>query len=212
MAAAIALGVLQAGMSLYQMYKASKEKAPLEQVNDPADDRTAAKYESIFRKLSEEQSSKIQRLTNRSIQSNTANQIATTNKIFRDPSTRFRASVMASLQANEANIKSGITSDRTKLAYLEKAASMGINQRTYNRRVWSDMAVQKSREQGLYNERQAASGELLGAGIHNVMGSLDPSMQTPEGYKMSIEAYRQAKKAGGDDFPDYKEWKYKNFG
>lgn len=171
--AAVALGAAQLGYSVYKSIKAAKDKAPLDNVPDPKEDNTALKYEQIYRNLADKAATTQLTAANRGINQNRVNTVGTASQVFKDPILRFRASTLASTKANEASIKARLASENTRFSYLKSAENAGLSQRTYNRRLWSDLMGLRARQQGLYDKRQMATGAVAGAGIHNIVGGID---------------------------------------
>lgn len=151
----------------------NKSKAPIDTLKDPVNDGVGAKYENIFKSLADKAASGELLAADKFITQNRINTVDTANSIYSNPITRFKTSLAASGQADEQRIKAGLSAENTRMAYLGKAAEMGLSEQAYKNRIWNDLMRKKLAQQDLYNTRQEASGDLINAGIHNVVGGLD---------------------------------------
>lgn len=213
---AAAMGAVQLGMGLFSMIKNSKDKAPIDSMPPPPDTNSSRKYERIFDKMAQELPAKEAAIGEENINRGSADTIARAERLFKDPVLRFRAANVINSRASLDKAKVRLASLKGKSELFSKAGRFGLSADHTELRVWDSLLNLKNDQQRLYNERQYAAGEAIGSGLHNVSGALDPSNQfeTAEEYAMSKEAYNQAKAASGnsDEFPNYKAWKYENFG
>ena len=183
---ALIMGAAQLVMGAVKAAKESKNKAPLDNMQDPKADNTAAKYENIYKDLSNKAA--IDELANSKakIDQNRINTVNTASNVFKDPTMRFRASTLASINANRAFMDASVNSNKTRFAYLNKASEMGLAQGTVNRRIWSDIMLKKAEQQKLYEKRQAAWGSTMNAGIHNMIGGMDKDYVNDDDNKTKV--------------------------
>lgn len=169
----IIIGAAQAAYGLIKELSNSKKKAPIDNMRPPEVRPEAKTYEWIFRNLAQKRSTEDLTYAEQKIAQNRINTVEQANEVFSDPTTRFRAGVLASTQADISNLRAQMDAGQTEAELMGQAGKFGLAHAEMKSRMWDQLLALRIEQQRLYNTREMAAGDLINAGMGNVAGAIE---------------------------------------